>query len=223
MGKKGTKESPVVINMTELARAAKKLRENETAEGRAIEIREALIKDDFCNYKYEIVSGKAIGFTHGVVGKGVIEDDMRNAFARLNVHLAVIDDVYKHSGVQIGDIDSMHNDELALLYTVTGIKIKGGEENEAVILIGNKYLSSGARMELESPKIAIDSLSSYTWHNELREAVRMVREEVALYHFGKYTPVKVEEPEEDPKQSKIGFDKEEDEESAEVNFESGKV
>jgi len=125
-----------------------------------IEIRGATIKDDLCNYDYEIVKGRSRGFTHGVKGKGIVDDDMKNAFAKLNVHLAVVDDIFKHSGVEITDIDAMHNDELATLYEVSGFKIKGGDENEAIILIGNKYISGGSRMALESPKITLDELSS---------------------------------------------------------------
>lgn len=215
------KVKTTVIGISDLAKAAKKFMDSDAADGRSVEIKEARIKDDFCNYKYEISGGKSIGFLHSVTGKGVIEDDMRNAFAKLNVHLAVIDDVYKHSDVTIGDIGNMHNDDLALLYTCTGFKIQGGEENESIILIGTKHLSAGARMELESPKISIDSLSSYTWHNELKEAADKCREEVALYHYGKFTPVKVEDPKEDPKQTKMTFDK--GEETPPVDFEAGKV
>ena len=154
-----------------------------------ISITAAKIKDDFCEYSYEIAGGKSIGFTHNVKGKGIIDDDLRNAFAKLNVHLAVVDDVFKHAGVTIDSISTMHNDELTMLYNVTEIKVKGGEENESVILIGNKYLSGGSRMELEGPKVAIDSLSSYKWYNELKEATDKVREEVLAYHNGKYTVV----------------------------------
>lgn len=168
MSKTKKTTEPVVINMNDLAKAAKKLMDANKAEGISISIKEAKIKDDFCLYKYEEATGKSIGFIHKVDGKGVIDDDMRNAFARLNVHLAFIDDVFKHSGTAIEDIDKMHNDELTLLYTCTGFKINGGDENESIILIGTKYLSAGARMEIETPRIAIDSLSSYKWHNELK-------------------------------------------------------
>lgn len=220
--KKGTKENPIVINVSDLANAAKKLRDAELKEGRTINIIEAKIKDDFCHYSYEVIKGKDTGFTHSVKGTGIIDDDMRTAFSKLNVHLAVIDDVYKHSDIQIGNIDSMHSDELALLYNVTGFKIKGAEDNASIILVGNKYLSAGARMELEAPKIAIDSLSSYKWYNELKAASDTCLEEVALYHYGKYTPVeKEEEEEDDPNQGNL-FDKDSTVESEE-EFENAKM
>lgn len=200
-----------------MGRKAKEVKMSKITD-RSFDIKEAVIKDDFCNYSYEVTEGKATGFTHQVKGKGIIEDDLRNAFAKLNVHLAFIDDVYKHSDVNFPDIDKMHNDELALLYTVTGFKIKGIEENEAIILIGNKHLSAGGRMELESPKIPIDDLSSYKWFKALKSVSNLCREEVALYHEGKYTVVEEEDEDETHTQMTIAMG-----ENGTDDFEGGKV
>jgi hypothetical protein len=209
----GTKNKSVVIEAPALEKVFAK-------EDSTISITGAEIKDDFCHYSYEIISGKPAGFTHNVKGTGIIDDDMRTAFSKLNVHLAVIDDVFKHSDITIGDIDKMHNDDLALLYMVSGFKIKGGEENMSVVLLGTKYLSAGSRMKLESPKIPIDSLSSYQWHNELRAIVDNCCAEVEAYHNGKYTPVKKDEEDEGLEQIKMSFngsdEHAEDFESAEV-------
>lgn len=164
----------------------------------------AALKDGFCHYTFEITEGKGVGDTHQVKGNGLFLDDLRHAFGKLNVHMACIDDVFKHSGIEIEDIDMYHTDDLASLYNVTGIKIKGGKENESVILLGNKYVSSaGGRIELASPKIPIDNLSSYKWYNELKTAVDEIRREVKLYKEGKYTAVEEEEAEDNPKQMKI--------------------
>lgn len=168
-------------------------------------ITDAALKDDFCNYTFEITEGIGVGDTHAVKGKGIIKDDLRHAFGKLNVHLALIDDVFKHSGIEIDDIDKYHTDDLTTLYTVTGIKVKGSKENESVILIGNKYVSSaGGRIELASPKIPMDNLSSYKWYNELKAAVDDVRNEVELYKEGKYTPVETDDDEDNPAQLTIG-------------------
>lgn len=157
-------------------------------------IKDAAIKDDFCNYSYEIISGIGIGDTHSVKGSGIIEDDMRNAFAVFNVHLAVIDDIFKHSKVKISDIDAMHGHDLTGLVNVTGFKIKGSNENESIILVGNKYVSeAGGRIELVTPRIPLDNLSSYKWYKELKVAADAARLEVELYKGGKYTPVVEEE------------------------------
>jgi len=198
--KKGSKENPITTE--DLANI-----KIDGEKKRSYKIIEALLKDGFCNYTYQIISGIGINDSHGVKSKsGTIKDDMYDAFARLKVHLAVIDDVFKNSKVEFEDIDTMHSDEITLLYEVTGIKIKGSEESESVILIGNKYVSAGGRITLESPKISLDELSSYKWYNELKTEVDAVREEVALYKEGKYIPVEEDEPEQDPKQMKITYD-----------------
>lgn len=127
-------------------------------------ITEASVKDDFCNYKYNVKEGIGNNDEHAVTGSKMVTDDLIQAFGKLNVHLACIDDVFKHKDIEIDDIDKFHADETASLYHVTGIQIKGSDENESVILVGNKYVScSGSRIELKSPKIPLDNLSSYQW------------------------------------------------------------
>lgn len=185
-GKRGTKENPISHDeLQEVLEAVGK---------RDYVITEAEIKDGFCNYSYEKTAGIGLGDIHGVKGKaGMVTDDLYNAFAEFNVHLAILDDVFKHSSIQFESIEEVKNHELTGLYYVSGFKIKGGEDNEAIILIGTKYISSGGRLKLEIPKIPIDSLSSYKWYNELKEAADNAREEVSLYAEGKMIPVEIEE------------------------------
>lgn len=187
--KKGSKENPITSD--DLIQD----------EGRPFEIIEASIKDDFCIYIFEVTKGVGLGDKHKVDGKGIIDEDMRDAFAKFNVHLACIDDVFKHSDVEILDIDKMHGHELTGLYHVTGFKITGSAENECIILMGNKYVSSaGGRIEIKSPKIPLDNLSSYKWYNELKVAADKARWEVEEYKEGKYTT-----EEDDPEDNKSGF------------------
>lgn len=189
--KKGTKANPISTKEIE------SIVNNENVSDYVII--EAQIKDGFCNYRYEVIKGVGIGDKHKVDGSGIIEDDMRTAFSKFNVHLAVIDDVFKHSGIEIEDIDQLHTHELTQLFNVTGFKIKGSKENECIVLIGNKYVSAaGGRIELESPKIPLDNLSSYKWYNELKEASDKAREEVKLYKEGKYTAVEEDDDNEEP-------------------------
>lgn len=170
-----------------------------------IEILEASIKDDFCNYKFQIVSGVGAGDEHAVKGKGIVDGDMHEAFAKLNAHLASIDDVFKHKGVNVTNIDTMHTDELTQLYHVTGFKLKGTDENKTVVLIGTKHVSeAGGRMDIETPKIPLDSLSSYKWYNELKDAVKDAVNEVKLYRGGKYTEPEPEAEPENKAQLTIG-------------------
>lgn len=170
----------------------------------------AQIKDGFCSYSYNIIRGIGTGDTHTVKGSGIVKDDMRTAFNKLNVHLAFMDDIFKHAGIEVDDIDTLHNHELTLLYNVTGFKIKGDEDNESIVLMGTKYVSGGGgRIEMETPKVALDNLSSYVWYNELKAAAADARLEVALYKEGKYDSPEVEEEEEKKqkrKQTKITFD-----------------
>jgi hypothetical protein len=194
--KKGTKENPVTAEEVLNVLSGKPHRD--------FVIIDASIVDDFCNYKYEITEGVGILDTHKVDGKGIILDDLRNAFVNFNVHLACIDDSFKRGGIEITDIDQNHGDEITTCYHVTGFKIKGGKDNESISLIGTKYVSLGGRLNLITPFIPIDSLSSYKWYNELKAAADRAREEVALYKEGKCRVVEEddEEEEETPKRRK---------------------
>lgn len=175
---------------------------------RPYKITSANLVDGYCNYGFEITDG--IGKGDSLTGKGshVVKDDLRDVFAKMNVHLAVRDDIFKHAGVEVEDIDQMHGHEYATLYSVTGFKMGGSDESESIVLIGNKYVSGGDRFSLTSPKIMIDNLSSYKWWNELKAAADACREEVALYKEGKYIEEEEEiEVKEKSKQTKLSFGK----------------
>lgn len=172
-------------------------------EEQPISIMGATLVDGFCNYEVEIIKGTGVG-THGVKGAGLFKDDLADAFADLNVHLACIDEVFKHSGKEFKDINKMIPDELTGLYRVVSFKIKGKKNNEYVILMGTKYVtSSGGYMEIKTPKIGLDKLSSYKWWNELKQCTDTARKEVELYMGGKFTPVEEEEGKTNPNQLSI--------------------
>lgn len=197
---------------------------NKAANKRSYMIMIASIKDDFCDYKYEVTGGIGIGDKHSVDGTGIIDDDLRDAFAKFNVHLAVMDEVFKHSDIEIDDIDQFHVHELTLLYRVKSFTIKRSKGYESIQLKGEKYVSSASGwMGLVSPEIALDNLGGFKWYNELKAAADHAREEVALYKEGKYTAPKEEEPKPDKKQIGL-FDtgKEEDTEM-ENELEGAKV
>lgn len=202
--RKGTKENPITTQ--DLQEVANKVLGIVESKKRDYKITEAAIKDDFCNYSFEVVRGVGVGDKLSVKGKaGTIKESLRKAFVKFNVHLAFMDDVFKNSGMEIQDIDNLHNDEHTFLYSVTGFKINGGEENESIILVGNKYISSGGRITLETPKIFIHELSSYKWYNELKLAADIAREQVAQYKEGNYIAVEEDMETEDPAQLKISF------------------
>lgn len=196
---------------------------------KALQITSASIKDDFCNYSFDILTGTGVGDTHNVKGKGIIDPDMHEALRKFNVHLAIIDDAFVNSGIDVKQVEPLENHELTDRYIVTGFKIKGSQENESIILMGSKYVSqAGGRIELETPKIPLDSLSSYKWYNELKEAADAARNEVELYKEGKCTMV--EEEYTDPAQLTIAAQLEDqdnennpDSEITDVEFEDAKV
>jgi hypothetical protein len=148
--KKGTKENPATLE--DLENAIDIL-----IPAKPFIITKADIKDLYCGYTYKINAGVGQGDKVTVDGNGIVDDDMVNAFAKLNVHLAYIDDVYKHSGIEIDDIDKFHTDNLALLYYVTGFEIKGSEDQEKIILTGSKYINCGGRIKIVTPEIILDN------------------------------------------------------------------
>lgn len=187
------------------------------------EIVKAIIKDDFCNYSFSVLDGVGIGDTHNVTGTGIVLDDMITAFQEFNRHFACIDDVFKHSKVEIENIDSMENHELCALYSVNGFSIHGSSENESIVLYGSKYLSIGGRIDFKTTRVALDGLSAYRWWNELKTASDNARKEVELYKAGKYTPVE-EKEKANPKQLKITDDMDaNDSEESEEMFEKNKL
>lgn len=218
--KKGSKENPVKITMYTAQDV-----ELQSEPERDFAIIKADIKDDFCNHKYEVISGPASGEKHNVNGPGLIMDTLRDAFGNLRVHLACIDDAFKHAAVAIDDIDQYHMHDLTNLYHVTGFEVKGSKGNECIVLKGNKFVSSvGARMEVETPKVALDDLSPYKWYAALSAAVEEVRNEVALYKEGNYSKVETDvEDEDNPRQLTIADQINNEDEADMEDFESAKI
>lgn len=191
--KKGTKENPLTTN--ELSAAISSLLEEKK---RPYKITEAVIVDDLCNYKYEMIEGKGPYDRHKVDGKGIIVEDMREVFRKLRVHMAAVYGVFSLQGLDIQDIDLHHIDDIIAEFNVNGFKIKGGEDMESISLIGSKHIATvGGRMALTTPWIDISTLSSYKWYNELKDLADKAREEVALYKEGKYIVPDVDEDDEE--------------------------
>lgn len=175
----------------------------------------AAIKDEFCNYEFEIKSGVGKGDIHKVKGSGIIDPELGDAFYSLCCHLAVIDDAFYHGKIAVNSIKEIQAHELSALYDVSGIKIRGEEDQEGVIITGTKSINcTGERMSIETPKILLDKHSSYAWHSHLKKAVDKIRAEVEEYKGGKCT-YPAETPKEDPAQLKIGANEGSQEDSEE--------
>lgn len=170
-----------------------------TGEVKHLKIVSGKIVDGFCHYGYEVLTGVSIGDKINIKGAGRITDDMYDAFTVLNKHLACIDDIFEHSGIEVENIDNFNNHELVALYIVDGIKISGPTEAESIELSGSKSLSCGGRAAFTTPKIALDSLGAYKWYNELKDASDKVRLEIELYREGKKV-IEDDEDKPDPKQ-----------------------
>ena len=191
--KKGSSENPITTKELEAILTTK-----------PIEIISASLKDGLCNYSYELKTGVNIGDTHNVKGKGIIMDDLSNAFVAFNVHLAIIDEIFKNSSVEFDAIDEIKNDDLVFQFNVTGFKMKISGDVESIYLTGTKYVSSaGGYLDINTHKIDLTQYSSYKWFADLKEAADCARLEVELYKDGKCTPVEQEEPVKNPKQMSI--------------------
>lgn len=173
---------------------------------REFKIVKASMRDGFCDYTYEVTDGVGKGSKHSVEGTaGFMKHSLKTAFERLNVFLAWADDIFKHSKNEDLSFTDLKSHEFTFLYVINGFQIKGGDENESVVLYGTKYLGwAGDRSKITTPKIVITDTSSYKWFNELKEALIICRDEVAKYEEGNYEPVE-EEEKPDPKQTKIKF------------------
>jgi len=174
-----------------------------------VEIKAATLKDDFCHYAYEIKDGPTAGDEVKRKGSLIVHNDLKNAFFKLNAHLAVICEEINPS--VINDIesiekydDSIHTldsvEQIVSHFHVNSFAISGNGENESVILSGSKRLSNGDFVELKSPKTAWDS--NYQFINELRAAIDIATEEVVEYMYGKSSPKFV--------QAKMDFGKDDD-------------
>jgi hypothetical protein len=182
-----TNGKTITTSLSKIEKAAELLKKaNE--QSKPYEITAAAIRDGYCDYTLVVKKGQGIG-THKIKGEGLITDDLRNVFAKLNVHLAIVDDIFKHSGFEFDTISEVENSEFANLYDVVGITLKGEDENLSCVLKGTKYVSQtgGERQHIDSAKIHIGSGAFYKWYNELNETINEVKQEVEAYHNGKYT------------------------------------
>lgn len=223
MSKKGSKENPIVLDGDKLIALGEY---KPSIENRSYRILNATLKDGFVNYGYEITEGIGLGDIHNVKGKGIIKSDLEEAWSEMNIHLALMDDIFKTGKVKFTSIEEIKVHEFALLFQTTGFKIAGAFDSESIILTGTKYIKGLGRNDINTTKVVLDNLSSYKHYAELKYTIGWVRDEICLYKEGKYTPVETEDEaeKEDPKQGKI-FDNVGGQPPADINgdFESAKV
>ncbi len=195
MGKKTVISGTVDEIINVLDKAGKSIKEkngrqnNEAdADQKPIMITSATIKEEMCNYGYEIMTGPTKGDKiPSRKGSAYIHEDMQNAFNDLCIHLAVLDDAYKYAHKDLPSFAKLWKDPdgIANGFFVTGFKVHGTEENEGYILIGEKTVSHGS-ISLETPKIS--KSSAYKYFDELEESISKCRSEVEEYMNGKAAP-----------------------------------
>ncbi len=185
----------------------KSKQKNQTTEPMGIkvfefEVKGASILDDQCNYSIHVTSGAGVGKHNNVKGEGIVDEDMKIAFSKFNVHLAIIDAVYKHKGIEIDKISKFHTHEITTDYTVTGFKMNGEEDNLSIVLVGSKHVPMGI-MPIDTPKIMLDHTGGYEFFKDLKAAAETAMKEVELYIGGKCTLLEDSETG-NPKQITLG-------------------
>lgn len=160
-----------------------------------VEIRGAVIKDSLCNYSYELLKGPTKGdvLTHS--GVHIIHDELQEAFEKMNVFYAHLDDAYtgNDNSTSLEDLEQEIETEN---YSVTAFKISGVEENKSVILTGFKQVSAGV-IKFETPKIKLNG--NYLYLHPLKVRLYDLIDEVEQYRNGKTAPS------EDPNQTHMDF------------------
>lgn len=196
---KSKEKTSTVINMSELSKKAARMIAND--EEKLYIITSATVKDDFCNYSYEIASGITEGDQLSRKGSLIIHEDLRLAFKALNIHLAVICEEVDHKIIKdverIEDYDDELHKEGSIEHRVScfhtsSFSITGTGENEGVILTGLKRLSTGEQVKLTSPQTPWSG--NYPFINELKAAIDIAVYEVEEYMNGKSKP-KLVQPE----------------------------
>lgn len=114
-----------------------------------------------------------------------VHDDLRNAFNRFNVHIALIaEQIPKDS---ITDIEKPEH-EMLEDFKVSAFEIVG--DDEGVKLKGSRKLSTGKTMPLAPPSVKWEERESksYLYSDTLAESVEMAKHEINAYLDGKHAP-----------------------------------
>lgn len=176
-----------------------------------VEIKGASLKDELCNYSYELLTGKTRGDELGRKGVHLIHEDLNNAFQELDIFMMHLDDYFKNDATVNNQthLATLEESEDLNRYHVTGFKISGFDENKSVILSGWKAVQKGI-IKFAAPKIKLES--DYLYIEELNQRLFKVIEEVELYMDGKSAP--------QYEQSEIKFESFAEEDAA---FENAKI
>jgi hypothetical protein len=163
----------------------------------SIEITGGTISGIFCNYAYAHKVSEHTTNKANITSQVPAHNDLKEAFKKLNPHLAIIcEEVDANAVPDIDDLPAMKEDTedkdqdpLALKlskFTVIDFKVSGEGDNAGITLTGYKRLSTGDEVKLTTPKIKW--LSEYLFINELRIVSDDLCQEIDLYRRGKQAP-----------------------------------
>ena len=134
MAKRKAKSDVIVVhNVKDFLEQMDKLSRHFKEDTLPFKINQATVKDGFCHYQYTILHGVGAGDTHSVKGSGIVDKSLYEAFAALRVHLAIIDDAFNYSGIEIGDLSDVRAHSLTDNYTA----IPGAKDGPRYSAIGN--------------------------------------------------------------------------------------
>jgi hypothetical protein len=140
--------------------------------------------NSICHYGYVEVMSNASRRTILVKCDDPVHDNLIDAFAKFNAHLAVICEEVEPRDVR--DIDTAEGDDKLAQFTVNEVITMGTIESGTVVLKGVKMLSTLEQVILQTPKIK--SNDDYSFINELLAAVQNLQEKVTAYHYGEVRP-----------------------------------
>lgn len=190
MGKTIVLDEKGVENLGKIADAMTK-----EVEEKDLEIISASIKDELCNYGYELLTGRNSGDKIPTrKGAHFIHEDLKEAFKNLDVILAHIDGVFNswaNNQTHISDLEDkvdekdLDNKLFVDSYHVSSFKITGQEESKAVVIGGTKNTVHGD-ISFCTPKIKLNS--SYLYIDDLNVRLATLIDEVEQYMDGKRAP-----------------------------------
>ncbi len=181
----------------------KNVNQNESSEENSFEIMHAEIKDDYCAYHYDVLSGVNSGDNVKVAFNKtkIIKPSLTKAFGKLDVHFAAVDGIFKIAGIEVKDINKFHNHDHVGKFSVTGFTVKGEDESQYVILDGTKEVPYGGTHSIKTDKIYIGGMGAYPFSKELAHEIAHAKKEVEKFKEGNYTELEVVV---DPKQPELG-------------------
>lgn len=116
-----------------------------------------------------------------------IHEDLKNAFGKLDVHLAIVTESIDETEIELLDdftetniVDNIHAASFALV----------GSENSSIVISGHKILKSGKAFNFNSPSVNLneDDENAYQFSAELKDALVIIKDECEAYMNGKHAP-----------------------------------